>query len=122
MFTGIIEEVGRVIETGSGRLGIAARQVLQGLEQGGSMAVNGACLTVTDFDSRSFFVDVTEETLRRTNIVFLTPGGLVNLERPLTLGKPLGGHLVQGHVDGTGKVAPRFFRREINRIAAQRCK
>jgi len=105
MFTGIIEEVGRVVAAGSGRLGIAAKQVLQGLEPGGSMAVNGACLTVTSFDSQSFSVDVSEETLKRTNLGLLNPGVLVNLERPLVLGKPLGGHLVQGHVDGTGRLA-----------------
>ena len=105
MFTGIVEEVGRVVTAGSGRLSIAAEAVLQGLELGGSIAVNGACLTVNHFDRQSFSVDVTEETLKRTNLGPLTPGAWVNLERPLVLGKPLGGHLVQGHVDGTGRVA-----------------
>jgi riboflavin synthase len=105
MFTGIVEEVGRVVTAGSGMLSIAAEEVLQGLELGGSIAVNGACLTVTHFDSKSFSVDVTEETLKRTNLGLLTSGAWVNLEHPLDLGKPLGGHLVQGHVDGTGRVA-----------------
>ena len=105
MFTGIIEEVGRVISAQPGNLVITASDVLQGLEVGGSIAVNGACLTVTSFNTSSFTVDIMPETLKRTNLGLLTVGGEVNLERPLTLGKPLGGHLVQGHVDNTGRIA-----------------
>ncbi len=105
MFTGIIEEVGRVTSAQSSKVAIAAGDVLQGLEVGGSMAVNGTCLTITSFNTNSFSVDITQETLKRTNLGQLAVGDKVNLERPLTLGKPLGGHLVQGHVDNTGKVA-----------------
>lgn len=105
MFTGIVEEAGRVISAQPNRLTIAASTVLQGLEPGGSLAVNGACLTVVNFDNKSFSVDLMPETLKQTNLGQLKIGDEVNLERPLTLGKPLGGHLVQGHVDATGKVA-----------------
>lgn len=105
MFTGIVEEVGRVISAQPNRLTISASTVLQGLEPGGSLAVNGACLTVVNFDNKSFSVDLMPETLKQTNLGQLKIGDEVNLERPLTLGKPLGGHLVQGHVDATGKVA-----------------
>ena len=105
MFTGIIEEVSRVTSAQAGKVAIAASDVLRGLEVGGSIAVSGACLTITNFNTNSFSVDITQETLKRTNLGLLTVGGEVNLERPLTLGKPLGGHLVQGHVDNTGRVA-----------------
>ena len=105
MFTGIIEEVGRVISAQSGNLVIAASNVLQGMEPGGSIAVNGVCLTVTNFDSSSFSVDIMPETLNRTNLGLLHAGDRVNLERPLALEGRLGGHLVQGHVDDTGRVA-----------------
>ena len=105
MFTGIIEEVGKVASTQAGSLVIAASKVLADLERGGSIDVNGACLTVTDFNSDSFSVDVMPETLKRTNLGLLKTGDSVNLERPVTLGGRLGGHLVQGHVDETGKVA-----------------
>ena len=105
MFTGIIEEVGRVISAQSGNLVIAASNILQGMEPGGSIAVNGVCLTVTNFDSSSFSVDIMPETLNRTNLGLLHAGDRVNLERPLALEGRLGGHLVQGHVDDTGRVA-----------------
>jgi riboflavin synthase len=104
MFTGIIEEVGRVTTVAPGKLVVAAGKVLGGLEMGGSISVNGACLTVTDFDSSCFSVDIMPETLKRTNLGMLRSGDSVNLERPLTLDKPLGGHLVQGHIDATGRV------------------
>ena len=104
MFTGIVEEVGKVTSAGSGNLVISAGKVLQGVELGGSIAVNGVCLTVTSFNSKSFSVDVMPETLKRTNLGRLTAGDKVNLERPLTLGGQLGGHLVQGHVDNTGRL------------------
>ena len=74
------------------------------MKPGDSIAVNGACLTVTDFDRSSFSVDVMPETLKRTNLGQLKPGDGVNLERPVALGGRLGGHLVQGHVDDTGRV------------------
>jgi len=104
VFTGIIEEIGRVVSTAPGSMVIAARQVLTGANLGSSMAVNGACLTVTGFNSTTFTIDVMPETLKRTNLGRLRPGDPVNLERPLALGGQLGGHLVQGHVDATGQV------------------
>ncbi len=105
MFTGIIEETGTVTSASAKRLVIAASKVLQGMELGGSVNVNGACLTVTEFDAGSFSIDIMLETLKRTNLGLLGTGDKVNLERPLTLNKPLGGHLVQGHIDATGRVA-----------------
>lgn len=105
MFTGIVEEVGKVISKQPGGLVIAASGVLQRREQGASIAVNGVCLTVTSFDTASFSVDLMAETLRRTNLGLLKAGSRVNLERPLALGSRLGGHLVQGHVDAMGRVA-----------------
>ena len=105
MFAGIVEEVGRVASTQSGKLVISASEVLRGMELGGSIAVNGVCLTITSFNTSSFSVDIMLETLRRTNLGLLSAGGEVNLERPLTLQKPLGGHLVQGHVDDAGRVS-----------------
>jgi riboflavin synthase len=104
MFTGIVEEVGKVSSVQPGGLVIAASKVLQGVEPGGSIAVNGVCLTVTNFDSDSFSVDIMLETLERTNLGVLSVGGEVNLERPLTPEKQLGGHFVQGHIDDTGRV------------------
>jgi riboflavin synthase len=105
MFTGIVEEVGRVRRGGPGSLVITAGRVLGGMENGDSVAVNGVCLTVTGFDESSFSVDVMPETLRRTNLGKLRAGDAVNLERALALGGKLGGHLVQGHVDEVGRVS-----------------
>jgi len=105
MFTGIVEEVGRVVSVPSGNLNVAAGKVTRGMEHGQSIAVNGVCLTVTDFSMNSFSVDIMPETLRRTNIGVLAVGDGVNLERAVALGGQLGGHLVQGHVDATGRVA-----------------
>jgi len=105
VFTGIIEEVGRVTSAQSRKLTIAASEVLQGIELGGSIAVNGVCLTIVNFNSNAFSVDIMPETLNRTNLGLLSAGDRVNLERPLVLGGQLGGHLVQGHVDATGRVA-----------------
>ncbi len=104
MFTGIIEEIGSIISAQTNNLVISASDVLRGIEVGGSIAVDGACLTITDFISNSFSVDLMPETLKQTSLGLLTAGSEVNLERPLTLGKPLGGHLVQGHIDGSGRV------------------
>jgi len=105
VFTGIVEELGRVDSVEPEKLVIAASKVLQGMEVGGSIAVNGACLTVTGFSTDTFSVDVMPETLKRTNLGLLRVGDGVNLERPLALGGRLGGHLVQGHVDAAGRVA-----------------
>ena len=104
MFTGIVEEVGKITLASAGKLVIAASKVIRGMELGGSIAVNGACLTITDFNTNSFSVDVMPETLKRTSLGLLRPGDGVNLERPLALGGELGGHLVQGHIDDTGRV------------------
>ena len=104
MFTGIVEEVGRVMAVSSKSLTISACKVLGEMEPGVSINVNGACLTVTSFDDKSFSVDVMPETLRRTNLGLLAQGDEVNLERSLALGGRVGGHLVQGHIDAAGQV------------------
>jgi riboflavin synthase len=103
LFTGIVEEIGTVKSVRAGRLAISAANVLEGMGLGDSIAVNGVCLTITSLNTDSFSVDVMPETLRRTNLGLLRPGGRVSLERPLALGGRLGGHLVQGHVDATGQ-------------------
>jgi riboflavin synthase len=105
VFTGIVEEVGSIVLVNSSGLIIAAAKALQGVQPGGSIAVNGACLTVTTFDSKSFSVNVMPETRQKTNLGLLKPGDKVNLERPMVLGGELGGHLVQGHIDGTARIA-----------------
>lgn len=105
MFTGIVEEVGKVILAQPRRLVIGASTVLNGMTPGASMAVNGVCLTIATLDAGSFSADVMPETQRRSNLGKLRPGDRVNLERPLALNGWVGGHLVQGHVDATGKVA-----------------
>ncbi len=104
MFTGIIEEIGQVISLNKCCLTIKASKVVKGIEPGASIAVNGVCLTATSFDDTSFTVDIMEETLKRTNLGELKSGYHVNLEGALTLGKGLGGHLVQGHIDATGQI------------------
>jgi riboflavin synthase len=104
MFTGIVEEVGRVILAQPRRLVIGASTVLNGMTPGASMAVNGVCLTLASLDAKSFSADVMPETVRRSNLGTLRPGDSVNLERPLALNGWVGGHLVQGHVDATGNV------------------
>jgi riboflavin synthase len=104
VFTGIVEEVGSIVSVNPSGLTVAAAKALKGMQPGGSVAVNGACLTVTAFDSKSFSVDVMPETLQKTSLGLLKPGDKVNLERPMLLGGELGGHLVQGHVDGTATV------------------
>lgn len=103
MFTGIVAETGRVISLSPDQLTVGASLVLKNIELGGSVAVNGACLTVTSFSTGSFSVGLSAETLTRTNLGLLKSGDQVNLERPLGLGGELGGHLVQGHIDGTGR-------------------
>lgn len=109
MFTGIIEEIG-VVESlarsgGGFQLRIRAAMVLEDLKLGDSVAVNGACLTVTRFDARGFDVGLSPETLRRTDLADLRPGERVNLERALRPIDRMGGHYVQGHVDGVGTVS-----------------
>ena len=104
MFTGIVEEVGRVLSQSNKSLTIASDIVVKNAELGASIAVNGTCLTVTRLDKSSFSVDVMEETLGRTNLGYLKTGDQVNLEGALTLTKGLGGHLVEGHVDDIGHI------------------
>ncbi len=104
MFTGIVEELGQVRELESGILSIQAGWVLSELAVKDSISVNGACLTVTDLDNSGFKVNVVPETIRRTNLGKLSTGDPVNLELSARLGGRLGGHIVQGHVDGTGEI------------------
>ena len=104
MFTGIIEEIGIVKETGRSRLAFEADKVLDGAKVGDSIAVNGVCLTVVSLGNDGFGVNVMPETLRCTNLGRLHYGDHANLERALALGGRLGGHLVLGHVDNTGEV------------------
>jgi len=104
MFTGIIEEIGTVKEASLNRLRIEAGKVLEGMNAGDSIAINGACLTVTSLSNSTFSVDVMPETLRQTNLGGLRYGDQINLERALIAGGRLGGHLVLGHIDDTGEV------------------
>jgi riboflavin synthase len=104
MFTGIVEEVGKVSVARPGQLTIAAQRVLEETKLGDSLAVNGVCLTVTALSMDSFCADVMPETLRRTNLGTLRSGDEVNLERPLAVGGRFGGHFVQGHIDGVGRL------------------
>ena len=104
MFTGIVEERGRVATTGAGRLVVDARTVVRDSDVGASVSVNGVCLTVVERTDTSLRFDLSEQTLERTCLGDLRPGDPVNLERPVTLVARLGGHLVQGHVDGVGQV------------------
>ena len=104
MFTGIVEEVGTVQEVSAHRLVVRAATVMSDLAGGASIAVNGACLTAVEVSAEVFAVDLSEETLRRTNLGALEPGQPVNLERALAASGRMGGHIVQGHVDGVGTV------------------
>ena len=104
MFTGIVEELGRFERHDGLRYRFGATTVLHGSRLGDSIAVNGCCLTLVDQGEDWWEADLSQETLQRTNLGALTPGNVVNLERPLRLQDRLGGHLVQGHVDGVGHV------------------
>ncbi len=108
MFTGIIEEIGAVrnIRMGSKSciLTISAKTVLEDVHIGDSIAVNGTCLTVCSFDGSSFSADVMPETMRRTSLGTLRAGSSVNLERAMAAGGRFGGHIVSGHIDGTGRI------------------
>ena len=118
MFTGIIEEIGSVISSnltgGSGELRIGAILILEGCKLGDSIAVNGVCLTVTRVADREIAFDVSLETLRHSNLGTLKRGDRVNLERALAADGRFGGHMVSGHIDGTGTLNDR--RREGNAI------
>ncbi len=104
MFTGIIEETGKVLEVGNGKIVLEAKKVLSKTLPGDSIAVNGVCLTVTKLDECSFSSDVMNETLSRSNLGSLKKGDLVNLERAMAADGRFGGHFVSGHIDGTGKI------------------
>lgn len=108
MFTGIIEEIGTVKaimkSTKGARISIYARKVLEDVKLGDSICTNGVCLTVTDFSDSNFTVDVMAETIRRSNLGALSPGAKVNLERAMKASDRFGGHIVSGHIDGTGKI------------------
>lgn len=114
MFTGIIEEIGMIREVRSGKLKIAAETVLEGTKVGDSIAVNGVCLTAASIDRGTFTADVMPETLRRSNLGGLHSGSRVNLERAAAVGSRLGGHIVSGHIDGTGVI--RSINREENAV------
>ncbi|HLK49071.1 MAG TPA: riboflavin synthase [Bryobacteraceae bacterium] len=104
MFTGIIEELGAVASIHTGRLTVRCSTVRHDLTEGASIAVNGVCLTAVDLRPDSFSADLAPETLRRSNLGDLRAGSRVNLERPLAPTGRLSGHIVQGHVDGTGEL------------------
>jgi riboflavin synthase len=111
MFTGIVEELGRVRSRDGGRIVLEASTIIEDLKVGDSIAHNGCCLTVVEVGAGTYAVDAVDETLRRTNLDDLRPGDPVNLERPLRLADRIGGHLVQGHVDAVGTIlspAPDF--------------
>jgi len=105
VFTGIVEELGKVGSRNGSRLRINSTTVLEGSDLGASIAVNGCCLTVVATDGSSYWdADVSDETYSRTNLGSLQAGDVVNLERPMALGERLGGHMVLGHVDAVGHV------------------
>jgi riboflavin synthase len=104
LFTGIVQEIGTIVSVNKDGLVVNAGRALGGIQIGGSIAVNGVCLTVTGSNEKSFTADVMPETLKRTNLARLHADDRVNLERPLAFNGEIGGHLVQGHIDDTGKV------------------
>ena len=108
MFTGMIEELGHIqsvrFKGNSAELSIACSKVLENIELGDSIAVNGVCLTAVSFTAKSFVADASSETLTRTSLKQAVPGAVVNLERAMQMGGRFGGHIVQGHVDGTGQL------------------
>ena len=118
MFTGIVEELGRFSGRDGSRFTFQAAVVTADAEVGGSVAVNGVCLTVVDRGEGWWAADVVDETLNRTNLGQLAPGDPVNLERPLRLADRLGGHLVQGHVDAVAEIVQAAPDLEV-RVAAE---
>ena len=112
MFTGIIEECGRVksltISGSSGKIIIGAFKTLEGTNIGDSIAVNGVCLTVTDIGRNEFTADIMAETARRSSLSKLKPGESVNLERAMSANGRFGGHIVSGHIDGTGTIVSKI--------------
>ncbi len=118
MFTGIVEETGMIrsltINGSSGRIAIQAKKVLEGTQIGDSIAVNGICLTVVTLQEDGFTADVMAETVRRSGLSGMHPGDRVNLERAMASGGRFGGHIVSGHIDGTGTISS--MEREENAI------
>ncbi len=114
MFTGIVEELGEIVAFQHGSVAIAAHRILEDMHIGDSISVNGICLTVTRFNQTSFQADVMPETVRRTSFADLSKGSKVNLERAVLPTTRLGGHIVTGHIDGTGEILS--FRPEGNAI------
>lgn len=114
MFTGIVSAVSKVVQADGQRIGIDHASIARHLKIGGSIAVNGCCLTVVKKKGRVFYMDVVPETLRRTNLGALQAGTEVNLELPLGASSTLDGHLVQGHVDATATV------RSVKKVASGR--
>ena len=104
MFTGIIEETGKLKSLNGGRIEITCTKILEDIKIGDSISTNGICLTVTDFAENYFAADVMPETFRRTSLENLNSGGAVNLERAMKVGDRFGGHIVSGHIDGVGKI------------------
>ncbi len=104
MFTGIIEETGQLKSLNGGRIEINCAKILSDIKIGDSICTNGICLTVTDFTEKYFAADVMPETFRKTSLEELNIGGAVNLERAMKVGDRFGGHIVSGHIDGTGKI------------------
>ena len=118
MFTGIIEELGEIVSIDrqgiSGTIRIRAKKVLEGTKVGDSIAVNGICLTVTSMQDGMFTADVMAETIRRSSLAQAMAGDKVNLERAMAANGRFGGHIVSGHIDGTGTI--RSYRREENAV------
>ena len=119
MFTGLVEEMGRVLERDGARLVVSADRVMADSDLGASVAVNGACLTVVERGPGHLRFDLGPETLARTALADLAAGDGVNLERPLRLGGLVGGHLVQGHVDGVGMVVDLTRQAETARLTIE---
>ena len=118
MFTGIVEELGEIVSIDrqgvSGTIRIRAKKVLEGTKVGDSIAVNGICLTVTSMQDGMFTADVMAETIRRSSLSQAKAGDAVNLERAMAADGRFGGHIVSGHIDGTGTI--RSYRREENAV------
>ncbi len=118
MFTGIVEEMGRIrhisLNGRSGQISVRAKKVLEGTKIGDSIAVNGVCLTVTSLQPDGFTADIMAETYRRSNLGQGKPGEYVNLERAMEAGERFGGHIMSGHIDGVGVI--QAYRREENAV------
>lgn len=118
MFTGIVEEMGKIrhiaLNGSSGQIAVRAKKVLEGTKIGDSIAVNGLCLTVVSMQPDGFTADIMAETYRRSNLGRGKPGDYVNLERAMAAGERFGGHIMSGHIDGTGII--QAYRREENAV------